>query len=51
MVLIGSHDGRRDGERWGAIWWYGFLIRQMENAGPTFIKVESIKLSLLFYPP
>ena len=33
--------GEREGERWGAIWWYGYLVRQMERAGPTFIKVGS----------
>ena len=22
------------------LWWYGFLVRQMERAGPTFIKVS-----------
>ncbi|GJJ09745.1 hypothetical protein Clacol_003969 [Clathrus columnatus] len=27
-----------EGERWGALWWYGFLVRQMQKAGPTFIK-------------
>lgn len=26
-------------ERWGALWWYGFLVKQMERAGPTFIKL------------
>lgn len=25
--------------RWGAIWWYDFLVKQMERAGPTFIKL------------
>ncbi|KAI0034188.1 ABC1-domain-containing protein [Vararia minispora EC-137] len=39
MLLVGHHDHRLDGERWGAIWWYGFLVYQMENAGPTFIKL------------
>lgn len=29
-----------EGERWGAVWWYGFLVRRMEKAGPTFIKVS-----------
>ncbi|CAO1631933.1 unnamed protein product [Jaminaea pallidilutea] len=26
-------------DRWGAIWWYDFLVKQMERAGPTFIKL------------
>ncbi|KIJ27376.1 hypothetical protein M422DRAFT_784917 [Sphaerobolus stellatus SS14] len=29
----------KDGERWGAVWWYDFLVRQMVKAGPTFIKL------------
>lgn len=51
MLLVGRRreGGRRrgrrlakkeGGERWGAIWWYGFLVKQMERAGPTFIKVS-----------
>ena len=50
MLLVGSRGnssrrrGRRTsnadpGERWGALWWYGFLVKQMERAGPTFIKL------------
>lgn len=27
------------GERWGALWWYGFLVAQMGRAGPTFVKL------------
>lgn len=33
-----AHNGK--GERTGAIWWYGFLVRSMERAGPAFIKVS-----------
>jgi hypothetical protein len=53
MLLIGTpgSGGKRgkrgasgvkveDDERWGAVWWYGFLVKQMERAGPTFIKVS-----------
>lgn len=50
MLLVGSRreKGRRrgrkvrkdeEGDRWGAIWWYSFLVKQMERAGPTFIKL------------
>ena len=47
MVLIGSRRRRRDGERWGAVWWYGLLVAQMQRAGPTFIKVQiALKLSI-----
>ena len=34
-----SKLGGHKGERWGAVWWYGFMVRQMQKAGPTFIKV------------
>lgn len=51
MLLVGRfrEGGRRRGRRiakddggtrWGARWWYGFLVKQMERAGPTFIKVS-----------
>ncbi len=49
MLLVGSttvqsRRGARptggEEERWGAVWWYGFLVKQMERAGPTFIKVR-----------
>ncbi len=55
MLLIGrpGSGGRRgkraasgmkveDEERWGAVWWYGFLVKQMERSGPTFIKVGGV---------
>ncbi|KAF8585843.1 ABC1-domain-containing protein [Ramaria rubella] len=31
--------GEGEGERWGAVWWYDYLVRQMQRAGPTFIKL------------
>lgn len=34
-----SRFGEGEGERWGAVWWYNFMVRQMQRAGPTFIKV------------
>jgi aarF domain-containing kinase len=47
MILIGGSDRRRkrdrpsgeEAEAWGAVWWYGFLVNQMERAGPSFIKL------------
>ena len=39
MLLIGQPESKLGGDRWGAVWWYGFLTRQMQRAGPTFIKV------------
>lgn len=40
MLLVGKADQRLGGDRWGAVWWYGFLVGQMQAAGPTFIKVR-----------
>lgn len=40
MLLIGNAEKRYKGDRWGAVWWYGFLVRRMAEAGPTFIKVS-----------
>lgn len=42
MLLVGSPDSSLMGDRWGAVWWYGFLTRQMQLAGPTFIKVSTL---------
>ena len=39
MLLVGTPDLKLHGDKWGAIWWYGLLVKQMEAAGPTFIKV------------
>ena len=47
MILVGGSDRRRKRDRpageepeaWGAVWWYGFLVNQMERAGPSFIKL------------
>jgi aarF domain-containing kinase len=41
MLLVGSPEERLQGDRWGAVWWYGFLVAQMDRAGPTFIKVRN----------
>ncbi|KAH7886139.1 hypothetical protein F5I97DRAFT_1877825 [Phlebopus sp. FC_14] len=39
MLLVGKPEKRLRGDRWGAIWWYGFLVSRMQAAGPTFIKL------------
>ncbi|WVN88470.1 uncharacterized protein L203_103681 [Cryptococcus depauperatus CBS 7841] len=47
MIFVGKTEKlRRSGrsisgeqENWGAVWWYGFLVKQMERAGPSFIKL------------
>ncbi|KAJ7170068.1 hypothetical protein C8R46DRAFT_896704 [Mycena filopes] len=39
MLLVGKPEKRYRGDRWGAIWWYNFLVSKMETAGPAFIKL------------
>lgn len=39
VVWFGGRRKDRDNERSGTLWWYGFLVRSMERAGPAFIKV------------
>ncbi|PGH13715.1 Atypical/ABC1/ABC1-C protein kinase [Polytolypa hystricis UAMH7299] len=38
-VWFGRRIPGRDNERPGTLWWYGFLVRAMERAGPAFIKL------------
>ncbi|RDW66497.1 hypothetical protein BP6252_10132 [Coleophoma cylindrospora] len=38
-VWIGPRQEDRDNERSGALWWYWFLVKAMEQAGPAFIKL------------
>jgi hypothetical protein len=44
IIFIGSRDPDSDNERSGTLWWYRFFVRQMERAGPTFIKVAVLNL-------
>ncbi|PFH54886.1 hypothetical protein AMATHDRAFT_169702 [Amanita thiersii Skay4041] len=39
MLLVGKPEKKYKGDRWGAVWWYSLLVRQMAAAGPTFIKL------------
>lgn len=39
-VFIGKRKGDKDDERSGTLWWYSLLVRHMEMAGPTFIKLS-----------
>lgn len=39
-IWVGKRVKERDSERTGCLWWYGFLVRGMERAGPAFIKVN-----------
>ncbi|KAJ3783131.1 protein kinase [Lentinula aff. detonsa] len=40
MLLLGKQQKEHTRDGWGAIWWYSFLARRMETAGPTFIKLS-----------
>ncbi|KAL8720741.1 MAG: hypothetical protein Q9225_002441 [Loekoesia sp. 1 TL-2023] len=39
VIWLGRRVKERDGERTGTLWWYNFLVRSMERAGPAFIKL------------
>ncbi|KAL2832386.1 hypothetical protein BDW59DRAFT_169304 [Aspergillus cavernicola] len=38
-LWLGRRIRDRDGIRTGTLWWYRFLVRSMERAGPAFIKL------------
>lgn len=38
-IWFGGRISDKENERTGTLWWYGFLVRSMERAGPTFIKL------------
>ncbi|KAI1416664.1 ABC1 family protein [Hypoxylon sp. FL1857] len=38
-IWVGRRQPSRDNERSGTLWWYHFLVRTMEAAGPAFIKL------------
>lgn len=44
-IWVGRRRKDRDNERSGTLWWYGFLVRSMERAGPAFIKVGIVTRS------
>jgi aarF domain-containing kinase len=39
-IWLGRRVKERDNERSGTLWWYWFLVKSMERAGPAFIKVR-----------
>lgn len=41
IIWVGKRHKHRDNERMGALWWYNFLVKAMEWAGPAFIKVST----------
>lgn len=47
IIWFGSRLKDHDNERSGTIWWYGFLVRAMERAGPAFIKVPESERDLI----
>lgn len=49
-IWMGRYVNGKNGARTGTLWWYGFLVRSMERAGPAFIKV-SPSLTLSFSVP
>ncbi|KDQ63288.1 hypothetical protein JAAARDRAFT_29306 [Jaapia argillacea MUCL 33604] len=40
MLLVGKPEPGLNGDRWGAVWWYDYLVLQMTRAGPTFVKLS-----------
>ena len=51
MLLVGVPEERLLGDKWGAVWWYNYLVTQMDRAGPTFIKVCTSYFSFSFDLP
>ncbi|KAF3761274.1 ABC1-domain-containing protein [Cryphonectria parasitica EP155] len=39
VMWLGRRQKDRDNERTGTLWWYNFLVKSMEWAGPAFIKL------------
>ena len=46
-IWIGRRQKSRDMERSGTLWWYSFLVKSMERAGPAFIKVRDLLVTVL----
>lgn len=47
-VWFGRQIEGRQGTRTGTLWWYNYLVKSMERAGPTFIKVTYHALRLVW---
>ena len=43
VIWLGRRVKERDNERTGTLWWYNFLVRSMERAGPAFIKAGPLR--------
>lgn len=48
-LWIGARNKKRDDERSGTLWWYWFLVKSMERAGPAFIKVSNTRYCIVLY--
>jgi aarF domain-containing kinase len=46
-IWMGKRQSEHDNERSGTLWWYGFLVKAMEWAGPAFIKVRPFFFDML----
>lgn len=46
-IWIGRRVENRNNTRSGTLWWYRFLVKAMERAGPAFIKVDCSPLCSL----
>lgn len=42
VMWLGGRRPKQDNERTGTLWWYRFLVKSMERAGPAFIKVPRL---------
>lgn len=40
VIWLGRRVGSLNDARTGTLWWYRFLVKAMERAGPAFIKVN-----------
>jgi aarF domain-containing kinase len=47
-IWIGRKVQDHDGARTGTLWWYRFLVKAMERAGPAFIKVSSLEWQAVY---
>lgn len=48
-IWIGRRIESHNNSRSGTLWWYRFLVKAMERAGPAFIKVGFIKTKLFLF--
>ena len=49
LIFWGTVDPRRDYEPKGRLWWYALVRKQLERAGPTFIKVSHVCVASSYF--